>query len=399
QSSIRNVKQSNKQSSRVSNEDSFYFLDNEHKSKSELEKQFLESKSVKQSTNNDDSKISPLLRRLQSRSSQRDNQYQRIPEVSEQYVRSPVYMRFVPESQPLQSNDGENSETHTNDTNEGENVPVNAKTEDENKETEKPETQAENESENGGNRETPETEERNKNENSENGAKEGSEVSSESQEKKEISTESSSGKEPETKTKPRKGTVWNIIKHADVKECIPAAYREFPRDIFGQKWRSRGFIIIHIAVVFYMFYCLAVVCDHYFLPSLEECSQRLNLSEDVAGATFMAAGSSAPELFTAILGVFIAKGDVGTGTIVGSAVFNILFVIGLCGILAGKYISISFIHSPKRFFCKNPNISICSLNALFYRITEHYGNHYNIFCFDCDLYSSVDCSICVQLFH
>lgn len=49
----------------------------------------------------------------------------------------------------------------------------------------------------------------------------------------------------------------------------------------------------------------------------------------------MAAGSSAPELFTAILGVFIAKGDVGTGTIVGSAVFNILFVIGLCSLYTG----------------------------------------------------------------
>jgi len=51
----------------------------------------------------------------------------------------------------------------------------------------------------------------------------------------------------------------------------------------------------------------------------------------------MAAGSSAPELFTAILGVFIAKGDVGTGTIVGSAVFNILFVIGLCALYTGIY--------------------------------------------------------------
>lgn len=55
------------------------------------------------------------------------------------------------------------------------------------------------------------------------------------------------------------------------------------------------------------------------MPSLEEFSQRLQLSEDVAGATLMSAGSSAPELFTAILGVFIAKGDIGTGTIVGSA--------------------------------------------------------------------------------
>lgn len=33
-------------------------------------------------------------------------------------------------------------------------------------------------------------------------------------------------------------------------------------------------------------------------------------------------------------GVFITKGDVGVGTIVGSAVFNILCIIGVCGIFA-----------------------------------------------------------------
>lgn len=31
------------------------------------------------------------------------------------------------------------------------------------------------------------------------------------------------------------------------------------------------------------------------------------MAQDVAGATFMAAGSSAPELATAMIGVFIAK--------------------------------------------------------------------------------------------
>ena len=35
---------------------------------------------------------------------------------------------------------------------------------------------------------------------------------------------------------------------------------------------------------------IAVVCDDYFVPSLEVICQRLDLSEDVAGATFMAAG-------------------------------------------------------------------------------------------------------------
>ena len=35
-----------------------------------------------------------------------------------------------------------------------------------------------------------------------------------------------------------------------------------------------------------------------------------------------------------IIGVFITEGDIGIGTILGSAVFNVLFVIGLCGLAA-----------------------------------------------------------------
>lgn len=48
-----------------------------------------------------------------------------------------------------------------------------------------------------------------------------------------------------------------------------------------------------------------------------------------------------PVFFSSLLalffsGVFITKGDVGVGTIVGSAVFNVLVIIGLCGIFAGQ---------------------------------------------------------------
>ena len=37
------------------------------------------------------------------------------------------------------------------------------------------------------------------------------------------------------------------------------------------------------------------------------CCIGLQLKEDVAGATFMAAGSSAPELATGLIGTFISK--------------------------------------------------------------------------------------------
>lgn len=41
------------------------------------------------------------------------------------------------------------------------------------------------------------------------------------------------------------------------------------------------------------------------------------------------------------LGVFITKGDVGVGTIVGSAVFNILVIIGICGIFSRQVQTLS----------------------------------------------------------
>ncbi|XP_058012064.1 sodium/potassium/calcium exchanger 5 isoform X2 [Ahaetulla prasina] len=61
----------------------------------------------------------------------------------------------------------------------------------------------------------------------------------------------------------------------------------------------------------------------------------LGLSQDVAGATFMAAGSSAPELVTTFLGVFVTKGDIGVSTILGSAIYNLLGICAACGLLAG----------------------------------------------------------------
>ena len=61
----------------------------------------------------------------------------------------------------------------------------------------------------------------------------------------------------------------------------------------------------------------------------------LKLSPDVAGATLMAAGSSAPELATVVIGVFFAKDDIGVSGVIGSAVFNIMFVISVCALCAG----------------------------------------------------------------
>ncbi|XP_017785417.1 PREDICTED: sodium/potassium/calcium exchanger 3 [Nicrophorus vespilloides] len=117
--------------------------------------------------------------------------------------------------------------------------------------------------------------------------------------------------------------------------CTLPAIDDFPRDLFTEAERQDGAVAIHILVSLYLFVALAVVCDKFFVPAVEKICHALNMSSDVAGATFMAAATSAPELFVNVIGTFITEGDIGVGTIVGSAVFNILAVAACCGIGAG----------------------------------------------------------------
>jgi K+-dependent Na+/Ca+ exchanger-like protein len=102
-----------------------------------------------------------------------------------------------------------------------------------------------------------------------------------------------------------------------------------------------GPIILYVLGVMYMFVALAIVCDEFFVPALEELMEVTGVSDDVGGATFMAAGGSAPELFTSLIGTF-GESSVGFGTIVGSAVFNVLFVIGMCAFFSKDLLKLTW---------------------------------------------------------
>ncbi|XP_023807288.1 sodium/potassium/calcium exchanger 1-like isoform X7 [Oryzias latipes] len=117
---------------------------------------------------------------------------------------------------------------------------------------------------------------------------------------------------------------------------------DYPEDLFSIEQRRQGWVVLHILGMVYIFVALAIVCDEFFVPALEVIAIKLDISDDVAGATFMAAGGSAPELFTSLIGVFISHSNVGIGTIVGSAVFNILFVIGMCAIFSREMLRLTW---------------------------------------------------------
>eukprot|EP00918_Siedleckia_nematoides_P014555 GHVU01031612.1.p1 GENE.GHVU01031612.1~~GHVU01031612.1.p1 ORF type:complete len:636 (+),score=66.52 GHVU01031612.1:376-2283(+) len=139
----------------------------------------------------------------------------------------------------------------------------------------------------------------------------------------------------------------------------------FERDHVPGAW-----VFSHALCILIIFIAIAIICDDFFVPSLEVISERLNLSEDVAGATFMAGGSSAPELFTSVAGV-IVETDVGVGTIVGSAVFNILIIIALTAALAGQVL-----HLDWRPLCRDSFFYAMSIGCFIGFAWDGWFQHY-----------------------
>ncbi|HKI88299.1 MAG TPA: calcium/sodium antiporter [Draconibacterium sp.] len=94
-------------------------------------------------------------------------------------------------------------------------------------------------------------------------------------------------------------------------------------------------ILLYILALLVCFVFLARIVDQFFIASLDKISKDLHLSSDAAGATLMAVGSSAPELFVALFSIF-KPGEhqaIGIGSIVGSAIFNLLVIVGVAALV------------------------------------------------------------------
>lgn len=62
-------------------------------------------------------------------------------------------------------------------------------------------------------------------------------------------------------------------------------------------------------------------------------AKQLGLSERFIGLTIVALGTSLPELFTSVLAARKGNADIAIGNIVGSNIFNILFVVGISAVI------------------------------------------------------------------
>lgn len=68
--------------------------------------------------------------------------------------------------------------------------------------------------------------------------------------------------------------------------------------------------------------------------SATESAMYLGVSERIIGLTIVALGTSLPELFTSIVAAMKGNEDIAIGNIVGSNIFNILFIIGTAALVS-----------------------------------------------------------------
>ena len=104
---------------------------------------------------------------------------------------------------------------------------------------------------------------------------------------------------------------------------------------------TAGIVLLNMFVLVCCFLALAVICDDYLVPPIEHFCERYQIPDEAAGASFLAFGSSAPEIVIASIATLGGAADddpdgdeTGLSTVLGSAVLAFGLIPAVSAILA-----------------------------------------------------------------
>lgn len=86
-----------------------------------------------------------------------------------------------------------------------------------------------------------------------------------------------------------------------------------------------------------------ILGSNFSVDAASNIARILGLSERFIGLTIVALGTSLPELVTSVMAARKGNADIAIGNIVGSNIFNILFVVGLSSVLISVPFASAFI--------------------------------------------------------
>ena len=94
------------------------------------------------------------------------------------------------------------------------------------------------------------------------------------------------------------------------------------RRLLDATWLNAVFVLVGIA-------CL-MLGSRWFVGLAIDLAAAQGISERVIGLTIVSAGTSLPELVTSIVAARRGNSDIAVGNVIGSNIFNILGVLGVC---------------------------------------------------------------------
>ncbi|MBQ6907056.1 MAG: sodium:calcium antiporter, partial [Clostridia bacterium] len=98
-------------------------------------------------------------------------------------------------------------------------------------------------------------------------------------------------------------------------------------------WKQIVFIILGIAAI-----CIG---GQLVVYSASEIARNIGLSESFIGLTIVALGTSLPELITSVVASKKGENDIAVGNVIGSNIFNILFILGIASVIKPLNIDIN----------------------------------------------------------
>merc|ERR1719162_1283893 len=132
-------------------------------------------------------------------------------------------------------------------------------------------------------------------------------------------------------------------------ECFKCLHEGLVLPLFGEAemdWPNPIRLILYLIGLFWIFLGVAVISDVFMagIEKITSAKRRVKSASGrtitvyvwnatVANLTLMALGSSAPEILLALIEITTDNmflGDLGAGTIVGSAAFNLLVISAVC---------------------------------------------------------------------
>ena len=89
-------------------------------------------------------------------------------------------------------------------------------------------------------------------------------------------------------------------------------------------------------VLFIVIGVAAVIAGGQFTVKAAVCiADKIGMSETVIGLTVVAIGTSLPELVTSMVAAKKSRNDIAVGNVIGSNIFNILFILGASAAISG----------------------------------------------------------------